>query len=611
MRYLFTFCFSLLLLLNTYANSEVDSLKQLLQFSMHDTARVNILNSLAKQVRNSNSKEAFRYTELAYSLSLKSNYLPGIAVSSDILGVLYVNMGDYKKALTCHFRALTILTREHNPRGLAFTYNNIGSVYSHLKKYSQAESFYRKSLYLKLANGFYKEASSSYLNIGNIKLFQKDLDSSEFYYLKGYTNALKYKDNGNVTIGLMNLGEVSLDRKKTKLALRYYQRALPYIEASKNLYYACQANFAISKIYADLNQNALAEASFHKSLTIAKSQNIRPIELNIYKYLSQFYQKQKQFELAYQYLKDYTNLNDSIYNETSTQTANEFQTRFELQEKEDEIIQLRQEQAIAKANEERAVALRNSFIIVSILISIIAFSFLRSIIRKQRTNRLLKIKSDQIEWQREEIEKKNSLLDAYNKELQKENTVARYEVLKSKVNPHFLFNSMSTLSNLIIQDPLKAVDYVSKFSKVYRNILELSNQQLVSIETEIRFTSEYIHLQQIRFKEGLLFSCVVHNIHQKELIPPFTLQLLVENAIQHNQISKEKPLIIRVYSEEDSLIVSNNIQRVDRQNDSTRTGQQNIFERYQMIGLGSPSFYVDEDRYIAKLPLLKRTMAES
>lgn len=582
----------------------VDSLAALLQNKLPDTSRVNTLTALSKQLRNSSPLQSFSYAQEAYQLSIQVNYSKGMGYSSDMLGVLYLSFGDYKKALYHHFQSLNIFEKQNDIRGIAFTFNNLGAVYSHLKNYTKAKNCYQRSLDIKLQNGLLKEMSSSYINLGNIAMFQKKIDECIRYYMLGYTNAKKFKDQQNTTIGLMNLGEAYYDKRNNALALQYYQNALERVSREQHQNFEAQIYFAFGKIYDRQKAFNRSENYFQKALAISFSNNIRPLRLNIYKYLSQMYEHQQRYKEALETNQKFIVLNDSIYNEESIQNISEIQNLYELEKKEEQIKQLNQETEIIQARESREVILRNFFIVGFILISIIAFVSIRSIFRKQKTNRLLQLKNTKIEWQRTEIERTNMALRDFNKELQKENVVARYETLKSKINPHFLFNNLSTLSALIIQDPKQALQFVSKFSKLYRSIMDHGNDQLVSVEQELEMMNNYIYLCKMRYEESLIVNTEIAFQYRTHLIPAFSLQLLVENAVKHNIISKDKPLTISIYTQDGFLFVVNNYQSKINSEPSSGWGQKSIIERYKLISDKVPLFEKHEEHYIAKLPLL-------
>lgn len=183
---------------------------------------------------------------------------------------------------------------------------------------------------------------------------------------------------------------------------------------------------------------------------------------------------------------------------------------------------------------------------------------------------------------------------------------SRYETLKNQVSPHFLFNSLNTLVTLIPEDPPLAVRFTEQLSKVYRYILQNKNKELVSLQTELEFTQAYIFLQKNRFGENLKVDFRVPREYLDAWIAPLTLQMLVENAIKHNEISTARPLYINVYiSKNDQLVVKNNLQKKKIIVPSTQIGLENIRKRYQYLGKQTIEVITTAQNFIVTLPLIQ------
>lgn len=214
------------------------------------------------------------------------------------------------------------------------------------------------------------------------------------------------------------------------------------------------------------------------------------------------------------------------------------------------------------------------------------------------------------------LQKENQSLTTENQHLQlkseqqaKENILSRFETLKNQVNPHFLFNSLNVLSSLVHEDPNLAEDFIGKLTKVYRYVLDLKDQVLVSLEEELAFIKSYFFLHQIRFGNKLRLYVQIPPEDTHQLLPPLTLQLLVENAIKHNIITHEHPLTIEMYTEDQHFVVKNNFQPRKESVASTGIGLQNLKSRYQFLSDIQPSFVKDADSYIAKVPLLDHAVS--
>ena len=167
-------------------------------------------------------------------------------------------------------------------------------------------------------------------------------------------------------------------------------------------------------------------------------------------------------------------------------------------------------------------------------------------------------------------------------QLERAHLASQLEGLRNQVNPHFLFNSLNTLTYLIPEAPDKAVRFVQQLSKVYRYVLESRDEQVIPLQTELEFLQSYIFLLRERFGDNLQVE-IGDMPERKMAIVPLTLQMLFENAIKHNVISTQKPLKIEVFTENGRLIVRNNLQKKNQVMDSTGVGLQNIRDRYRML----------------------------
>jgi sensor histidine kinase YesM len=196
---------------------------------------------------------------------------------------------------------------------------------------------------------------------------------------------------------------------------------------------------------------------------------------------------------------------------------------------------------------------------------------------------------------------RKTIIDA--ERLQKENIAAKYESLKNQVNPHFLFNSFNALSNLVHEDPDKAVKFIKQLSEVYRYVLDTRDREVVELNEELRFLQSYIYLQKIRFAEKLLIEIDLPDTTGK--IAPLALQILVENAIKHNIVSEDDPLKVKIYFDNGYLVVENNLQKKSIPVEpSAGVGLENICKRYEFLSNKKVAVSEDTDRFLVKLPLL-------
>ncbi|MBC6988708.1 MULTISPECIES: sensor histidine kinase [Hymenobacter] len=168
-------------------------------------------------------------------------------------------------------------------------------------------------------------------------------------------------------------------------------------------------------------------------------------------------------------------------------------------------------------------------------------------------------------------------------QLQKENFKAQLELLKNQVDPHFLFNSLNVLNSLIYKDQQQASDFLNQLSTVYRLTLDNSAKPVVTLQDELQLVEAYIFLMQTRLGNKLQFQINLPPESMSKALPSAALQMLIENAIKHNGSTTKKPLQIRIYAENDSVIVENDLQPRTTPVTSTKVGLNNIISRYRYL----------------------------
>jgi two-component system LytT family sensor kinase len=188
--------------------------------------------------------------------------------------------------------------------------------------------------------------------------------------------------------------------------------------------------------------------------------------------------------------------------------------------------------------------------------------------------------------------------------LREENLIFQNETLKNQINPHFLFNSLNTLSSLITSSPETAEKFLNKLSAIYRYILENSRKDRVPLTTELNFINDYFELHRIRDDEKIALTIDARNAPEYSIIP-VSLQILIENCIKHNMATRENRLGISISIENDFVVVQNNLQKMGTQLKSTGTGLKNLAERVRLIT--GKTLVVEESNnfFTVKVPLLK------
>jgi len=198
-------------------------------------------------------------------------------------------------------------------------------------------------------------------------------------------------------------------------------------------------------------------------------------------------------------------------------------------------------------------------------------------------------------WRKAEIEKEK---------LKTQMIIHKYNALQNQLNPHFLFNSFNVLSELVYENQELAVKFIRQMSDLYRYVLSVKTEDLVSVKREIEFIDSYAFLLKTRFENRIQIDVNVAAADDEYLVP-MSMQLLLENAVKHNEATSASPLRITVKQAGNKIVVENNLQQKTNAEESTKTGLENIQERYKYMGGKQIEIERGEDYYRVSLPIIK------
>lgn len=187
-------------------------------------------------------------------------------------------------------------------------------------------------------------------------------------------------------------------------------------------------------------------------------------------------------------------------------------------------------------------------------------------------------------------------------------TEAQFAALRAQINPHFLFNSFNVLSSLVYRDPDASFKFISQLSKVYRYLLDSHDSKVVSLRDELVFLQSYIYLLTMRFGDTIVIENRIDN-EAGIMVPPAVLQMLIENAIKHNVVSRKNPLTITLFIEGQYINVSNSILEKDVKEESNGVGLRNIADRYRLLTDLAVKITKTEKEFLVQLPIL--TLSDS
>jgi two-component system, LytTR family, sensor kinase len=199
------------------------------------------------------------------------------------------------------------------------------------------------------------------------------------------------------------------------------------------------------------------------------------------------------------------------------------------------------------------------------------------------------------EWKENLVSKSN---------LEREQAIVKYDALRNQLNPHFLFNALTSLNSLIFENQQLASDFLQQLSKVYRYILQNKEKETVSLRAEMSFINHYIFLLKTRFGEGINITLAVKDADMDRGIAPVVTQTLIENAVKHNIISEKRPLNISLHTDGDFLIVSNNIIRKSQVESSNKVGMENLKSLYEYLTEVPIKVEDDQKQFTVSIPLI-------
>lgn len=616
----------LLLALVAPAQTKLDSLWRRWQDTrLPDTLRLKALQEHAWSMiyNNPDSTATLGKIELEFARQIRNKKWEAKAMN--VLGGTHHVKGEYVEALKAYQDALTDFREAGEMKSVAAMYNNIGLIYR--EQGNNTKSFEYYDQYLKLAESLNdKEAvSSAYNNLGTLHSDLNNLDKALEYYTKALQMAQALNDRYGVAIAYNNAGSVYYAQKNFDKALDYFQksiairdsvndrRGLALVYNNIGLIYKDQGRFeqslsyfnqalklqeslddqpGLSTTYFNLGtaltqQGKFARATMYcaKGLKISEVIGaIRPAR-NACSCLYEAYKGMGQSSKALQWHERLVMFDDSLQTEATNKRLE--QLEFEKAILTDSLMREEEKQQLKasyQADLNRKTQSRNLALIIGIGVLLLALVFLaRMLIFQKRSERL----------------------QSRTRLLEKQQLIHEIDLLKTQVNPHFLFNSLSILSSLVHLNADLSEQFIDQLSRSYRYILDQKDQTLVRLRTELEFIRSYAFLLQIRFEKKFdLQISIEESDLDRYKIAPLTLQLLIENAVKHNRMSVHEPLIIQVALESDYLIVKNRLRPRPQREYSTGTGLNNIIQRYALLSDRSVRTGECEDDFVVRVPLL-------
>jgi tetratricopeptide (TPR) repeat protein len=598
---------------------KIDSLKKIL-IAANDTAKVNCLNAFGAIYQENQTDSALFYSNRALDDAKKINYKRGAAEALLVIGNVYLTRGNYKLAGETFDLCITDYKKELDVRGQAWAYFGAGSAFSMQSNFQSATQAYElaNDLFKKAKDiqgssltlfflafnyelsGFYEKAfelctrnlketeknnqqvfSFSLMNMGclfrNIEDYQAALDYyiqadvytkkyqllwtaqpfiGEIYCLMGKFDSSQYYLNGGLTFFEvmqkdsaakkeaimsinMSLGELYLAQKDYSKALGSFSEPMKFYIWGNSRNLLMRILLDIAKTYTGKKEYNTALEYAKKLLHLAKETGAKQFIRDGTGLVWNIYDQLQQTDSAYFYYRQYTLMKDSLLNARYVRQLSLFKQKLKTEKEQLEMHLIFQNKSLKK----------NIVIGMLLGVAIFAFIVIRSVSLKRKTEKLRL--TDQLRFQKLKSEKINAELQQHTIELE-------MQALRAQMNPHFIFNSLNSINRFILQNnKTQASEYLTKFSRLVRLILQNSQAALIPLESELESLQLYLELEAVRFDHHFEFTIKVADSLETDVIkvPPLIIQPYAENAIWHGLMHKEEEgfLEIELFQQDDFL----------------------------------------------------------
>ncbi|WP_333878679.1 tetratricopeptide repeat-containing sensor histidine kinase [Flavobacterium sp.] len=507
-----------------------------------------------------------------------------------VKGITETCMGNNEKALRYHMKAYALFDSLHINEGKVFSLGNMAAVELNMENYPKARNYLNRALKITSKSDF-NNLKNIYVNLGVSYDHAGDHRKAIEYYKKAIPYMQQTENYNSVAMNFHNMAVAYGELNDFSNAEYYSLKALEYQQKSGSMRTLAVVTLALGDLYTDYNQLEKAE---HYLDLAGKTARALKTPYYLQAYYEEYYdwlKKKGNYQKAVVYSDSLITITNTINSEDKLQATTELEARFENSLKSKEIELLKVQKKLQDTEMKRNEAWRYILALITVLCLVLIFILYRNYKLKQKANQMLSQEKDALAQQ--------------NLQLENENILVQFETLKNQVSPHFLFNSLNALASLITTDQQKALAFTNLFSKIFRNTLELKDRHLITLSEELQHVNAYLQLQKMRFHDNLIIDIQIDSKVMAYFLPPFSLQMVIENAVKHNVISSEAPLFISISNTEDFLRITNNLQQRNYVEDSTKTGLKNIISRYKYITALRPVFEIRNDQFVVELPIIK------
>ncbi|MBX2963089.1 MAG: tetratricopeptide repeat protein [Cyclobacteriaceae bacterium] len=560
---------------------ELDSLLlNLKNYSAKDSTRAQLLLDIAVKMRRINPNEALTYYSEAFETAETAG-VPAIqSKANNGMAICYGMMGEYPSAIEYFQRTLAISKRINDPVRLADGYNGLGIVYKRLGDYPQSLVYYTQALTIYDSIQDVMGLASAHENVGVLYDLMKEPEKAMTYYQKAIDIYIKENKPLQVITAKSNVGVLYIGEKRYEEALAIFRENLRLYDSMKRDANSIVAATDMAHIYILQSKYAEADVILRKYLSVARELSMKQEQADIYNnlfrigmathnyeaalahaqsyhelaralnakrfisesfaMLSQVYEKRNDFSKALQAHKEHKAWSDSVYNEENARAFLAQEVKIEVLEKNKQLAEQNLRLEFLQEQVKQEVRQKWLLAFVSVLLLVSVIQVFQKFAQRKRMNALLAAKNQEITRQKAHIEEMNFQLEN--------------RMLRAQINPHFIFNSLSSIQHFITSDDrAAALKYLTKFSHLLRQVLESSISGNVLLREEVKLLHMYLELEALRFDNSFSFEIRVDSSLDMDTveIPTMILQPLIENAVLHGLIPKsgEKKLLVSFRSD--------------------------------------------------------------
>lgn len=479
---------------------------------------------------------SFSYGQKALDVALRSGDKLLIAQSYNSIGTSYLGFADYARASEYYYKELKIAEGLGNKSLIAKTTGNLGVVNYYLKRYPESLSYYKRCLDVLEEMGDKLWSAAALSNIGAVYLATKNYPEAISYNQKALAINRVVKSKKGEANDLMDMGVAYGNLKKYDSAFFCLNRSVAFYDTIGAKHNIAESLGHLADLYLTVPDSVLYNRGINPSQRLGKALQIQKEALNTalgtankndeadqWKNLGAIYERQKNYKKALESYRNYSNLNDSIFNDKKRNEITRLGIQYEFDKKE---AVLKSEFARKQAELSRQRVIRNAVIAVCLILLVSAVtSFL---FYKRRKDAREKQKEAEFRTQVAETEMK---------------------ALRAQLNPHFIFNSLNSIGDYIAKHDKDTADiYLTRFAKLMRMILENSEHETISLADDLKTLELYMQLETLRLEHGFRYDIEVDDDIDPELtqVPPMLLQPFVENSIWHGIASKRGTGVILI-----------------------------------------------------------------